>query len=78
MPTPADSTSMNDIRQNAVGDCWFLASLASLATRPDRIHFVIQKSRNENCDPENGYEFKFYRMGKWLTYKVLYKIMATH
>ena len=61
---------MDDIRQNAVGDCWFLASLSSLATRADRVSFVIQKSRNESANPESGYEFKFYRMGRWLTYKV--------
>merc|ERR1712235_173300 len=32
-----DGTSMNDIMQNGIGDCWFLASLASLAQRPERV-----------------------------------------
>jgi hypothetical protein len=60
---------MDDIKQNAVGDCWFLASLASLATRPDRVSFVIQKEINEDADPESGYSFKIFKMGKWMTYK---------
>jgi len=65
-----DGMSINDIKQNAIGDCWFLASLSSLASRRERVSFVIQKKRNETADPEAGYEFKFYKMGKWVTFKV--------
>ena len=64
-----DGMSINDIKQNAIGDCWFLASLSSLASRRERVSFVIQKKRNETADPEAGYEFKFYKMGKWVTFK---------
>lgn len=53
-----DGMSINDIKQNAIGDCWFLASLSSLASRRERISFVIQKRRNETANPETGYEFK--------------------
>ena len=35
--------------------------------------FVIQKKRNEIADPETGYAFKFYKMGKWVTFKGLDK-----
>ena len=49
-----DGMSMNDIKQNGIGDCWFLASLASLAQRNERVSFVIQKQRNEAAEPEQG------------------------
>lgn len=65
-----DGTSMNDIMQNGIGDCWFLASLASLAQRPERVSFVIQKQRNEAATPDQGYIYKFFKMGKWMSYKV--------
>ena len=65
-----DGMSMNDIKQNGIGDCWFLASLASLAQRNERVSFVIQKQRNEQATPDMGYMFKFFRMGAWKTYKV--------
>jgi len=61
---------MNDIKQNAVGDCWFLASLSSLATRPERIAFVINKNSNETAwENEDDLVFKFFRLGKWKSYK---------
>ena len=60
---------MNDIKQNGIGDCWFLASLSSLATRPERVTFVIMQDRNSSADPECGYSFKFFKMGRWLTYQ---------
>ena len=50
-----------------------LASLSSLASRRERVSFVIQKKRNEIADPETGYAFKFYKMGKWVTFKGLNK-----
>jgi len=66
-----DGMSINDIKQGyEIGDCWFLAALSSLASRRERLSFVIQKRRNETADPESGYEFKFYKMGKWVTFKV--------
>lgn len=65
-----DGTSMNDINQRGIGDCWFLASLSSLARCPELISFVIQKQRNETVSPDEGYTFKFYKMEKWITCKV--------
>lgn len=35
MPQP------NDINQGALGDCYFLAGLAALAQRPDRIYKIF-------------------------------------
>ena len=66
----ANGTSSFDVKQGSIGDCWFLAALASLATREQRLHFVIQKQRNEGVKPEKGYVFKFFEMGEWVSYKV--------
>ena len=65
-----NGTSSFDVKQGSIGDCWFLAALASLATREQRLHFVIQKQRNEGVKPEKGYVFKFFEMGEWVSYKV--------
>ena len=61
---------MNDIKQNGIGDCWFLSSLSSLATRPERIAFAINKKINETAwENKKDLVFKFSRMGKWKSYK---------
>ena len=41
-----------------------------LAQRPERVSFVIQKQRNEAATPDQGYIYKFFKMGKWMSYKV--------
>lgn len=66
----ANGTSALDVKQGSIGDCWFLAALASLATSEKRLHYVIQKQRNEGVKPEQGYVFKFFKMGEWVSYKV--------
>ena len=70
----ANGTSSFDVKQGSIGDCWFLSSLASLATCEKRLHFVIQKQRNEKVKPEKGYVFKFFKMGEWVSYKVRFVI----
>ena len=61
---------MNDINQRGVGDCWFLSSVASLATRPERIAFVINKKFNETAwENQEDLVFNFFRFGKWKSYK---------
>ena len=65
-----DGASMNDINQRGVGDCWFLSSVASLATRPERIAFVINKKFNETAwENQEDLVFTFFRLGKWKSYK---------
>lgn len=56
-----------DIKQGYLGDCYFLAGLAALAERPDRIFnlFLIQE-KNEQC----YYSMKVLFKGKWLTIDV--------
>lgn len=53
-----------DIKQGYLGDCYFLAGLAALAERPDRIYnlFLLQE-KNE----QNYYSVKMLYKGKWMT-----------
>lgn len=54
----------NDIRQGYLGDCYFLAGLAALAERPDRIFnlFLLREQNNVKY-----YSLKMLYKGKWMT-----------
>jgi hypothetical protein len=59
-----DSISPSDIKQGFLGDCYFLAGLAALAEKPDRIaNLFLLTERNEI----NYYSCKILYRGKWLT-----------
>jgi calpain-15 len=51
-----------DIKQGFLGDCYFLAGLAAISERPDRIIdlFVTKKRNNLNY-----YSIKMLYKGKW-------------
>lgn len=52
----------NDIKQGYLGDCYFLAGLAALAQRPDRIfNLFLLRSKNE----VSFYSVKMLYKGKW-------------
>jgi len=54
----------NDIRQGSLGDCYFLAGLAALAERPDRIfNLFFTQEMNE----AHYYSCKILYKGKWMT-----------
>ncbi len=56
--------SPRSIIQGFLGDCYFLAALAALAERPDRIfNLFLEHERNES----NFYSVKMLYKGKWLT-----------
>lgn len=57
-----------DIKQRGIGDCWFLASLASLSLYPDHLSWTIQRYLNIYQNAE--YEFKFYHVDEWITIKI--------
>ena len=58
-----------DVNQsNYIGNCWYVAALASLTLKPDRLTWAIQLYTN-NFSKEK-YTFKFYHMGKWVEYVV--------
>lgn len=54
----------NDIKQGYLGDCYFLAGLAALAERPDRIFSLfLLKEPNQ----VKYYSVKMLYKGKWMT-----------
>ncbi|CAN0187969.1 unnamed protein product, partial [Scytosiphon promiscuus] len=53
-----------DIRQGAVGDCWFLAGLAVISERPDLIGRVVG-SNGPTADECGCYEVNLFKDGRW-------------
>jgi calpain-15 len=52
----------NDIKQGALGNCWFMCALASLAERPKLVeNNFITKEKNK----EGVYRLKFCKNGNW-------------
>ncbi|XP_058123076.1 calpain-A-like [Anopheles ziemanni] len=64
-----DGFSRFDVRQGALGDCWFLASCASLANISELFGQVVPKENVEFDvdDYEGKFHFRFWRYGKWVT-----------
>jgi hypothetical protein len=59
-----DRPEPKDIKQGYLGDCYFLAGLAALAERPDRIfNLFLTQEKNEL----NYYSVKMLYKGKWMT-----------
>jgi calpain-15 len=57
-----DDIDPNDIRQGALGDCWFLASMASLAENPAMVRrLFITDSYNEF----GIYQLRICKNGEW-------------
>ncbi|CAM9568049.1 unnamed protein product [Pylaiella littoralis] len=53
-----------DIRQGAVGDCWFLAGLAVVSERPDLIGRVVG-GNGPLADDSGCYEVNLFKDGRW-------------
>lgn len=53
-----------DIKQGYLGDCYFLAGLAALAERPDRIYNLFLLQELNQC---NYFSVKLLYKGKWVT-----------
>ena len=54
-----------DINQGEIGDCWFLAPLASLAENPHYFDKVVPRGQDFDKDYFGGFRFRFYRFGEW-------------
>ena len=64
----SNGASVNDVNQGYLGDCWFLAALASLTEQPKLFKKVVT-SRGQSF--EDGkyfgiFHFKFYKWGTWV------------
>eukprot|EP00301_Raphidiophrys_heterophryoidea_P023083 c7072_g1_i2.p1 GENE.c7072_g1_i2~~c7072_g1_i2.p1 ORF type:complete len:543 (-),score=143.84 c7072_g1_i2:864-2492(-) len=55
--------SPDDIVQGEVGDCYFLAALSAVATKPDLIDSLIVEEHSK----QGVYGVKFFQQGKWQT-----------
>eukprot|EP00903_Cladosiphon_okamuranus_P015389 g14214.t1 len=53
-----------DVRQGAVGDCWFLAGLAVISERPDLIGRVVG-SNDPQADTSGCFEVNLFKDGRW-------------
>jgi len=56
---------MNDVMQGAVGDCWLIAVIASLACTPDHVRGLIYP---QTINPNGAYAVRFFSPdeGEWV------------
>ena len=59
-----DSPSADDIRQQALGDCWLISALALLAERPELLQ-VLLPTREVNA--AGAYQVRLCHDGEWTT-----------
>jgi len=52
----------NDVKQGAIGNCWFMASCASVATYPEWIRQMF--SKNPNITADGKYDVRMYHPGR--------------
>ena len=52
-----------DINQGEIGDCWFLASLASLADDPEAFNRVVPENQEFGDGYTGIFRFRFFRYG---------------
>ena len=64
----SNGTCCNDVNQGYLGDCWFLAALASLAEQPQLFRKVVPKrGQSFKSRSYHGiFHFKFYKWGSWI------------
>ncbi|KAK2158396.1 hypothetical protein LSH36_171g05014 [Paralvinella palmiformis] len=55
-----------DLDQGALGDCWYIAAAATLATRPELFHRVVPVDQSFDDDYVGLFRFNFWRYGKWV------------
>jgi len=54
-----------DINQGEIGDCWFLAPLASLAENQFYFEKVVPNGQDFDRNYYGVFRFRFYRFGEW-------------
>ena len=56
-----DNVDVRDISQGQLGDCWYMSSIAALATRPELIQKIF---RTSSINPDGYYELFYYEAGE--------------
>ena len=63
-----EGSSVDDVKQGLVGDCWLAASVACIANKEHLVGKVVPHSKRQELD-QDGYcgvlLFKFYKQGDW-------------
>jgi len=61
-----DGASRLDVNQGILGDCWLLAAVASLATRPRLLQRVCPKDQTFSDDYAGIFRFELWQYGRWV------------
>ncbi|KAM3869257.1 calpain-8-like [Diretmus argenteus] len=61
-----EGASRFDFGQGSVGNCWFLAAIASLTLHKDLLVQVVPLDQNFNESYAGIFHFRFWRFGKWM------------
>ena len=59
-----DAPSADDIRQQALGDCWLISALALLAERPDLLNVLLP---TKSVNAAGAYQVRLCHDGEWVT-----------
>ncbi|KAF2639708.1 cysteine proteinase [Massarina eburnea CBS 473.64] len=69
-----DGFSSSGVNQGAVGDCWFIAALSTICSKPNLMEKVCV-AKDEEC---GAYGFVFFRDGEWVSTVVDDNLYLTH
>ena len=61
-----DGPTRFDINQGRLGDCWFLATLADLPSRPALFNKVVDPTQSFEKNPSGIFRFNFWQDGEWI------------
>ncbi|XP_053568518.1 calpain-8-like isoform X2 [Bombina bombina] len=61
-----DGAKCVDVCQGSVGDCWFLASIASLTMNEEFLSLVVPGNQSFQTDYAGIFHFKLWQYGEWL------------
>ncbi|XP_068085101.1 calpain-9 [Anabrus simplex] len=66
-----DGANRTDVKQGALGDCWFLSAASAIACRPELIQKVVPEGQVLYGEGYKGLvTFRFWRMGTWVTINI--------